>query len=163
MALPPFPHTLQFTITRALGFSVFTSRILATDFITVSLSLHITHEVFFAHFLPLFCNCQLNSIPLLPSSHPGRLTSRNWSLLDYNCLRRPSLSLCNPSARTMQKTQPLYCWEGLFTDLLASNGVLLLRAYAPAGMCLPSRCLAMSLYVTIYYIWLLFLLSVLNN
>jgi hypothetical protein len=28
-------------------------------------------------FLPLFCNCQLNSIPLLPSSCPGRLASRN--------------------------------------------------------------------------------------
>jgi hypothetical protein len=28
-------HTLQFTVTRALGFSVFTSRILATDFNTV--------------------------------------------------------------------------------------------------------------------------------
>jgi hypothetical protein len=28
-------HTLQFTITHALGFSVFTSRILATDFHTV--------------------------------------------------------------------------------------------------------------------------------
>jgi hypothetical protein len=38
-------HTLQFTFTHALGFSVFTSRILATDFITVSLSIQITHEV----------------------------------------------------------------------------------------------------------------------
>jgi hypothetical protein len=28
-------------------------------------------------FLPLFCNCQLNSVPLLPSSYPGKLTSRN--------------------------------------------------------------------------------------
>jgi hypothetical protein len=28
--------------------------------------------------------------------------------------------------------------------------VLLLRGYASAGMCLPSRCLTMSLYVTIY-------------
>jgi hypothetical protein len=30
-------HTFQFTVTHLLGFSVFTSRILATDFITVSL------------------------------------------------------------------------------------------------------------------------------
>jgi hypothetical protein len=28
-------------------------------------------------FLPLFCNCQLNSIPLLPTYYPGRLASRN--------------------------------------------------------------------------------------
>jgi hypothetical protein len=41
-------YTLQFTVRHALGFSVFTSRILATDFMTVSLSLQITHEVFFA-------------------------------------------------------------------------------------------------------------------
>jgi hypothetical protein len=26
-----FPHTLHFTVTHAIGFSVFTSRILATD------------------------------------------------------------------------------------------------------------------------------------
>jgi hypothetical protein len=38
----------QFTVTHALGFSVFTNCVLATDFITVSLSLQITHEVFFA-------------------------------------------------------------------------------------------------------------------
>jgi hypothetical protein len=31
-----------------------------------------------------------------------------------------------------------------------STDVLLLRALAPAGMCLPSHCLAMGLYVTIY-------------
>jgi hypothetical protein len=39
----------HFTVHRyALGFSVFTTRILATDFITVSLSAQITHEVFFS-------------------------------------------------------------------------------------------------------------------
>jgi hypothetical protein len=41
-------HTSQFAVAHALGFSVFTRRILATDFITVSLSLQVTHEVFFA-------------------------------------------------------------------------------------------------------------------
>jgi hypothetical protein len=38
-------HTLQFAVTHALAF---TSRILATDFITVSLLPQITHEVFFS-------------------------------------------------------------------------------------------------------------------
>jgi hypothetical protein len=33
-----------------------------------------------------------------------------------------SLSLYNFSARTTQKTQPLYCLEGLFTDPLPTNG-----------------------------------------
>jgi hypothetical protein len=39
-------YILLSTDTRALGFSVFISRILATDFITMSLSLQIAHEVF---------------------------------------------------------------------------------------------------------------------
>jgi hypothetical protein len=43
-------HTLQFTVTYALGFSVFTSLILAMDSITVSLSLQVTHEVFLSHY-----------------------------------------------------------------------------------------------------------------
>jgi hypothetical protein len=76
-------HALHFTVTHALGFSVFTSRILTTD-------LYQSHCHFKSHmepsfhslipFSPLFCNCQfrrLNSIPLLPSSYPGRLASRN--------------------------------------------------------------------------------------
>jgi hypothetical protein len=75
-------HTSQFTVTHALGFSVFTSRNLATDFITVSLSFHITHEVFFSQpnsflaiILPL--PIQFNSIPELPSPYPDRMASRN--------------------------------------------------------------------------------------
>jgi hypothetical protein len=84
-------HTLQFIVTHALGFSVFTSRILATDCITVSLSLKITHEVFFWRpnsFLAIVLQLPtpktwLSSIPLLPSSCPGRLASRNSTLLDY--------------------------------------------------------------------------------
>jgi hypothetical protein len=38
-------HTSQFTVTHTLGFSVFASRILATD-LPVSLSLQTIHEVF---------------------------------------------------------------------------------------------------------------------
>jgi hypothetical protein len=75
---------LQFTVTHALGFSVVASRILATDFTTVSLSLQITHEVFFAlpnSFLLLILQlpipkARLNSISLLPGSYHGRLASR---------------------------------------------------------------------------------------
>jgi hypothetical protein len=49
-------HTSQFTVTHALGFSVYTSRILATDFIEVSLLLQIILEDFFSQpnsFLPM--------------------------------------------------------------------------------------------------------------
>jgi hypothetical protein len=70
-------HTLQFTVTHALGFSVFTSRILATDFISVSRSLRITHEVFFAPHnsfvtiilqLPTQFNSRQAGVPELDSS-----------------------------------------------------------------------------------------------
>jgi hypothetical protein len=68
-----YSHTLQFTVTHALGFSVFTSRILATDFITALLALRITHEVFFSQpnsFLPLFCNDQFRYSTHFNSSAP---------------------------------------------------------------------------------------------
>jgi hypothetical protein len=73
--------TLQFTGAHALGFSVSTSRILATD-LSVSLSLQITHEVCFSQpssFLAIILQLPipktlLNSIPI---SYPGRLASRN--------------------------------------------------------------------------------------
>jgi hypothetical protein len=69
------------THTHTLGFSVFTSRILATYL--NSLSLRITHEVFFSQpnfFLAIILQVpipktRLNSIPLLPGSSPGRLAS----------------------------------------------------------------------------------------
>jgi hypothetical protein len=62
-------HTLQFTTAHTLGFSVFTSRILATDaqsnsFLDISSQSPSTAD-------------SLSSIPLLPSSYPGRLASRN--------------------------------------------------------------------------------------
>jgi hypothetical protein len=41
-------HTFQFAVAHAVGFTVFTSRILPTDFHTVPLPLQITPEVFFA-------------------------------------------------------------------------------------------------------------------
>jgi hypothetical protein len=80
-------HTSQFvTHTHTLGFSVFTSRILATD----SLQFHCHFKSHMKSsfrslipFLPLFCSCQfrrLDSIHLLPSSYPGRLASRNSTL-----------------------------------------------------------------------------------
>jgi hypothetical protein len=99
-------HNLQFTVTHTLGFSVFISHILATDLLQshshfkshMKSSLH--HLI---HFLPLFCNYKLNSIP---SSSPGRLASqiRLYSLPYHSML---PYNLYNDFARTMKKTQPL--------------------------------------------------------
>jgi hypothetical protein len=75
-------HTSQFTVSQALKLSVFTSGILATDFITVCHFKSHMKSSFnsLIPFLLLFCNCQLNSVLLLPSSHLGRLASRNSTL-----------------------------------------------------------------------------------
>jgi hypothetical protein len=57
----------------------------------------------------------------------------------------------------MLKTQPLYCWEGVFTGPLHKNGNYSIVAcvFFAAGMSLPSRFLAMNVYsdVTIPAIW----------
>jgi hypothetical protein len=92
-------------------------------------------------FLPLFCNCQFNSsTPKLISRQAGvsKLDSvlLNWTLL-YNHL-----------AWTMQKTQPLNCWEGVFIALLHSNSSYSIVSCVlfVAGICLPSRCLPINGY-----------------
>jgi hypothetical protein len=99
-------------------------------------------------FLPLFCNCQfrrLDSIQFLCShahiSAGWRLETRNSTLFNWTFLY-------NSFARTTQKTQPLYFWEGVFTALLHKNGSYSIVAcvFVAAGMCLPSRCLAMNVY-----------------
>jgi hypothetical protein len=112
-------YNLQFTVTQALGLLVFTSRILATD-------LQQYHCNFKSHmkssfhslisFLLLFRNCQLNSIPLLPSSYPGRLASRN-STQFFSTVLFFITTLHVPRSK-----QPLYCWEGVFIATLHNNG-----------------------------------------
>jgi hypothetical protein len=51
----------------------------------------------------------------------------------------------NPTTRTTQKTQLLYCWEGVFTAPLHSNRNYSIVAcvFIIAGMCLPCSCLTM--------------------
>jgi hypothetical protein len=62
-------------------------------------------------------------IPFLPFlfNHLRLASPELTQILDNNSINRLSLSLYNPSARTTQKTQPLYCSEGLFSDPLLSN------------------------------------------
>jgi hypothetical protein len=128
-------HTFQFTVAHALGFSVFTSHILATDSITVSLSLQITHEVFFAQpksFLPLFCNCQcrrLDSIQFLCSWQAG------VSKLDSTRLLLPAseLFLMTTLHDHAENTASIVKEACLLIRCIATD-VLLLRAFSSAGM-----------------------------
>jgi hypothetical protein len=55
------------------------------------------------------------------------------------------------SRRTDRKHPFLYCCEGVFTVRLHNTGVIrLLPAYSLPRECLPSRCLAMCISVTIF-------------
>jgi hypothetical protein len=112
-------HTFQFTVTHALGFSVFTSRILATDL--SQSQFQITHEAFFSQPNSLYCpySATANSEDSTPNnSSAPKLISRQAGvskldrslptlLLCFYYLVASSVSFYNPSARTTQKTQPL--------------------------------------------------------
>jgi hypothetical protein len=80
-------------------------------------------------------------------SYPSRLKSRN-STLFYAATVSFWTLLYNHCERTTQKTQSLYCWEGVFTVPLHSNGSYSIVAcvFVAAGMCLPSRCLAVDVF-----------------
>jgi hypothetical protein len=101
------------------------------------------------YILPLFCNCELNSIPLLPSSYPCRLASRNSTLHSMLLLPASELFFITTLHRPRRK-QPLYYWEGMFTAPLHSNGSysIVVCVFVASGICLPSRCLAMNIYLT---------------
>jgi hypothetical protein len=74
---------------------------------------------------------------ILAGWHPEtRLTLLNRNLL-YNHF-----------TRTTQKTQPLSCWEGVFTAPLHNNGSYSTIAcvFVVARICLPNRCLPMNVY-----------------
>jgi hypothetical protein len=107
-----------------------------------------THEVYFSQPNSLLAIILLLSIPktrlnlvsLLPNTNPGRLASLNSTL---SVLLNWTL-LYNHLARTTQKTQPLSCWEDMFTAPLHSNGSYSIVAcvFVASGTCLMSSCLA---------------------
>jgi hypothetical protein len=130
-------HTLYFTVAHA-----HTSRILATDLQSSHCHFKSRMKSSFHRLIP-FLSFLLDHLRLpSPELNP---------ILDSNNFKRPSLSLYNPSARTTQKTQLSIIDEACLLIPCLAVDVLLLLAYASSGMCLPSRCLAMGLFVTIYY------------
>jgi hypothetical protein len=96
-------------------------------------------------------------IPFLPFLLNLRLPSSELDPILDDSLKRRYLSLYNPSTQTTQKIQPLY-FSGLFTDPLPTNERLIF-----ARICLPSYCLAMGLYVTVLFIFLLFFFFCINT
>jgi hypothetical protein len=122
-------HNLKFTVTHALGFSVFISRIQATD-------LELSHYHFKSHMktslhrlipfralilrLPIL-KTQLHSIPLFQAHNSaGRcfkarpFTSNSTTIVYFYYLVTSSVSFYNPSARTTQNTQPLLLTRNVY-------------------------------------------------
>jgi hypothetical protein len=125
-------HTLQFTVANALGFSVFTSRIQATDLSQsychfnshTKSSLHSLLSCHYSH----FCSSYSEDSTLFNSSYPGglaaRTTQKTACVVEEMCLPRRCLTI----------------------------DVLLSRGYACADMCLQSHCLAVDIYVTMSFV-----------
>jgi hypothetical protein len=102
-------------------------------------------------------NTRLNSIPLLPSSYPGRLASRNSTHHSTTTLSTTTYSndlLCpfiTPRHGSRRKHNLSVVEKACLLIRCLTMNIILLRAYASAGMCLASRCLAVGLYVTILF------------
>jgi hypothetical protein len=156
--------TLQFTIAHTLNFSVFTSRILATDL--PQSHCNFTYEVFFAP-----PNSFLAISPQSPSTVISRTRPNSWQLTQVNSFSTELSQLLRTNCsfgtsryiaswRTPRKTSSSMSRViiGVFINPLPNSRRLLLRALAPAGMCLTCRCLAMGLYVAIC-IWVKHLLE----
>jgi hypothetical protein len=110
-------HTLQFTVTHALGLWVFTSRIQAT-----ALSQSVTSNHTWS-FLP-----QSNSFLAITSQSPSTAISRTRHIsLDYCSVLRPFFWLC-PPARTPRKTPSSIVKNTCLLILYLVVDVLLLRA-----------------------------------
>jgi hypothetical protein len=78
----------------------------------------------------------------MASQNSTNSTERPQLHFNANCLQD------NSSAWTTQETQTLFCWEGVYTEPFHSNGSYSIVAcvFVAAGMCLPSRCLAINIY-----------------
>jgi hypothetical protein len=116
-----------------------TSPILATD-LSVSLSLQLTLEAFLA---------QSNCFLAISSQSPSTVISRTQSNSNSSCMRSSLYSL----EADGRKHCFLYCCEGVFTAPLHNNGSYSIVAFifVATGICLPSRCLAMFIHVTVVF------------
>jgi hypothetical protein len=90
-------------------------------FITVPLSLQIIHAVLFSHpnsFRTIILELpspktRLSSIPLLPNSYPGRLSSRNsttilWVVASYSWTFRTDISSASSGPKNKPSKKPAY-------------------------------------------------------
>jgi hypothetical protein len=144
-------HTFQFTVAHALGFSVFTSRILAMDLNTGTITWN-HYEVFSlflleSHYTPLSENV-LNYSTLSLQSHiqplfslPSLISLRAYSCYIYAARTTQKTQFYCCMAQTTQKTTPFsYCCQP--SNELQHSTTEITAPIVPWWNILPSRCLA---------------------
>jgi hypothetical protein len=125
-------------------FSVFISRILATDLYQshCNFNSHVNSScrslISLLHFISITLGCHLQNSTQFSTT--TNCSPWNFSLYSLGA---------DPTENTVYC--PLLFYMYLLIHYLAID-VLLLRASAPAIMCLPSGCLAIGLYVTIFLV-----------
>jgi hypothetical protein len=101
---------------------------------------------------------RINSIPLLPSSYPGRLASWNLTLhsrLNYTCslldyfVPSSECVLFLPLGTDHTENTAFIVKEVCLMISYLTLDVLMLHAYASWKCVLPSRCLVMGIHITI--------------
>jgi hypothetical protein len=149
-------HTSQFTVTNPLGFSVFTSPILATD-LSQSHCNFKSHKKSSLHrlipFLPLFCSCQFRRLDSFQFLYYQVHNPACWCpetrlfTLDSSTPLLPNVLITNFQG-SAENTTSIVKDECLLIRCLAVD-VLFLRALASAGNYVPSLRLAKYIQVTV--------------
>jgi hypothetical protein len=142
-------HTFQFTAAHALGFSLFTSRILTTV-CNCNFKSHMESSCHnLIPFLGLILQLtipktQLNSIP---SPYRGRLASRS-SILHFRLGYSAHITQCDLLCSFINPLPFSIIKEACLQFCCLPIDAQLLNAFV-ARMCLPSRCLTMGIHITI--------------
>jgi hypothetical protein len=150
-----FLHTLRFTVPQALGFSVFTSRILATDLYQSVPSNHTWSLLVTAYFPSWYYSSAANSGN--SAQFNSKLISLQAGVSKLHTSLSSTLPLCSyysvPSSVSFllpfgtDHTKNIACVfdEVCLPRRCLAIDVLLFFAFASAVMCLTSRCLATSI------------------
>jgi hypothetical protein len=130
-------HTFQFTVAHALGISVFTSRVLATD-LSQSHCHFNSHMKSSWHSLIFLAVSSQSLLTIVSRTRPISLPTTVLSSFVF-CL----YWLCHlvTPGHVPKRKHRLYCWRGVFSRRCLAIDVLLFRTFASAGMCLASRSL----------------------
>jgi hypothetical protein len=135
-------HTFQFTVAHALGFSVFTSRILATD-------LSQSHCNFNSHMKSSW-HSLIHFLPFLQLAIP-KIRLHSTTVLCSFYYISPAEHFYNHFARTPRKTPTSIVKNACLQLRCLATDVLFFRSFATGGTCLPTRCLEMGMHVTISF------------